>query len=744
MDRFDDLWVGTGIGLFLFEGADLTKEPKIYFPQSSITDLKEDFEGNYWMTTGNQGVYFIPDPRINTLHFKDEDTNNARMLTSESLLHKIYFGSYWGKILSVDKNFEIEVLYNPQKQFAKNLNHSYKKGNEAYFKSHTIRENEDGTSVQFEDSKFFSNLLNIPLRDTTSLNRYEKDRELQKIAQVIKSRIQCVEEDKNGALWVGTQSGMFKIEYNDQFKVVKDTSITSSTALRINDIRSDSNGNLWIASIGHGVMYKTPDTIYQIGKAEGLRSDLVNCIVIQDSSTLWLGTNQGLNRLSYHFTNNKIHITDIHDYGVLDGLPSNFINAIEYWNGFLWLVTNKGVAYIKPKSLKTEYPNIPIHLEHFMVNDVIRTPKSGLQLQAKENDIFLQMTGISYDKKNTNGFYRYRLSQSNQYSQWNYTNDRNIRFLDLSAGHYTFEAAAKNKSGEWSKTPIRLDFEIEPFFTQTAFFKFLMALLLITVLSILFIFRDTQLKRRNTLQQNLMKVKMKAKEYELVALRNQMNPHFVFNSLNAIQSYIFRNDPLKANYYLSKFSSLMRDSLEFSRLKYIGLKDEIRFLKTYLELEQMRFPEAFDYTIDIDPDIPIQQYSIPSLLFQPVLENIVKHAFKEIEYQGLIEIQINEHAPGQSLSVIIQDNGSGFQGNFFSKPRASTEYKSLGLTIVKNQIEALNMQSEQENASFSIANRADENSTEHGVRVSFVIPVKSLLSKISHVKISNTPIKIQS
>ena len=746
VDSANDLWVGTNNGLYLYNNADLNSSPKHYFPTVNITDLKEDFEENYWISTGDQGVFFIPDPKINTNNLKNKYFNNARILSIGALEQRIYFGSYLGKIFSIDKNYKVDTIFNAINDAnKKNYYNAFKLENKIYFLDQYVEEEKNGNVGLYSNKTFSQNFVSIQLSDGELFsfkgNRYCHHKKDTLACFPIKSdplytpRIECVAEDREGKIWIGAHDGLHFMKFQNNNTATKPLFYNTDITHRINDIKLDLHGNLWIGSVGNGLIYKTPDSTYHIKTQDGLQSNLINCIFIQDSTTAWIGTNQGLNLIKYEYKNNILTINDNYGYGVLDGLLSNFINDISYWNGYIWLATNKGIVYIKPESLKTYSPLVPIHLEHFKVNDRVRIPENGISLTAEENDIFLQMTGISYRKEDTNEFYRYRLSESNDISDWSYTSERNIQFIDLPPGSYIFEAAAQNKSKEWSEHPIHLEFKIEPYFTQTLLFKILLAGFILSIFIILFIVRDIQLKRKNKLQQRFLEVKMKAKEYELSALRNQINPHFVFNSLNAIQSFIFKNDKIKANYFLSKFSRLMRDSLHFSRLKYIGLNKEIRFLETYLELEQMRFPDAFDFSIEIDDDVPIKQYAIPSLLFQPVLENVVKHAFKGLEYKGFIDIKIKDKIPGHSLSVVIQDNGNGFKGDFFAINDASNSYKSLGLTIVKNQIDALNLETAEEVASFTILNLADDNMGTVGVKASFVIPVKSMLSRIPNIEI---------
>ena len=733
IDSDGDLWAGTNQGLKYFENADLQNDPKTFFPKFNITDLKEDYEGNYWVATGDVGVLFVPNLKINTLNYIDKNSIDGRILSVSSLKNKIYFGSYWEEIFSIDKNFRIDTIFYTSNKYTRNLSHAYKKNNTLYFSRHGLKEYDDGS---YEVMANYDRKYNVMMRELDDgwffmggRNGFAIEKEGEKTVEsndfepAFDSRIESVEQDKKGNIWIGTFNGLFKMTSQNNFSEISESADPLLSKHRIKDLKVDPYDNLWVATIGQGLMYKTPDSVYHFNEENGLLSNQLNCIFLQDSNSVWIGSNRGLNHFTYTLDNDKLDMSRIRYYEVMDGLSSNFINDIDYWNNFLWLATNQGIVYIKPEALRTTHPLVPIFLENFIVNDEVKKPEDVIKLKTEENDILIQMTGVSYRKKNLEGFYRYRLSDSKELKSWNYTNDRNIRFIDLPPGKYTFEAAAKNKLNEWSDVPIHLKFEIEPHFTQTLLFKFLIGAIVLSIFILSFLFRDRQLKQRGRLRQNLMEEKMRAKEYELLALRNQMNPHFVFNSLNAIQHFVFKNDRLKANYYLSKFSKLMRDSLEFSRSKFISLEDEIQFIKTYLELEQMRFPDSFDYEIKIDPDIPIKQYAIPSLLFQPVLENIIKHAFKDIAHKGLIEIFINKMTPGKSISVIIQDNGTGFEGNFFAE-KSDEAHKSLGLTIIKNQINALNMDGKQQKASFIIENRADSNSAISGIKVSFEIPVK--------------------
>src|SRR5690606_3618297 len=141
------------------------------------------------------------------------------------------------------------------------------------------------------------------------------------------------------------------------------------------------------------------------------------------------------------------------------------------------------------------------------------------------------------------------------------------------------------------------------------------------------------------------------------------------------------------------------------------------------ELEKMRFPDKFQYAIKVDSQISQRSYYIPPLLFQPILENAIKHAFKNIDYEGFLEIYFEEAVPGELLKVTIVDNGEGFNPESVNKHTKSGN-KSLGLEIIKSQIALLNTEGEDNQASFKIFNRTSIDPNLKGTQAEFIISIK--------------------
>ncbi|MDP2058937.1 MAG: histidine kinase, partial [Flavobacteriaceae bacterium] len=178
-------------------------------------------------------------------------------------------------------------------------------------------------------------------------------------------------------------------------------------------------------------------------------------------------------------------------------------------------------------------------------------------------------------------------------------------------------------------------------------------------------------------------------EHQLHALRSQMNPHFIFNSLNAIQFYLNSKGPELSEKYLIDFSKLIRIIFEFSDKKTVNLSEEITFLQLYLEVEKMRFGEKLSYHIHTDPKLNKEHLKIPSLLLQPIVENAVNHGIFHSPNLGFIKIKFIEKG-SQSLEITIEDNGVGFAKTQSIYKNSLNKHPSKSTQILKNRIDLLN------------------------------------------------------
>lgn len=173
----------------------------------------------------------------------------------------------------------------------------------------------------------------------------------------------------------------------------------------------------------------------------------------------------------------------------------------------------------------------------------------------------------------------------------------------------------------------------------------------------------------------------------LKSLRNQMNPHFIFNSLNSVNSYIAKQDERSANKYLSEFSKLMREVLEYSQEDFIPLSKEIEILGLYMNLEHYRFKNDFDFTFEVDKNINLDDYQIPPMLLQPFVENAIWHGLRYKNEKGRLEVSFAQKQ--NYVEVIIRDDGIGRQQSKLVKTQNQKKMKSTGLKNVQNRLDII-------------------------------------------------------
>lgn len=241
---------------------------------------------------------------------------------------------------------------------------------------------------------------------------------------------------------------------------------------------------------------------------------------------------------------------------------------------------------------------------------------------------------------------------------------------------------------------------------QNKFNRFLLGSIVLILICMAFILRAWYSIRR------------KNKKIALQSLRREMNPHFIFNSLNSVNQFIARNDELAANKYLSSYSRLMRNTLENSNKDFTPLATELEQLKEYLELEHMRFQDKFTYQIRIDESLDMEAILIPNMLIQPQLENAIWHGLRYKENSGLLTLTIQKKA--SSLSVVIEDNGIGLTKSRELKTKHQREHHSRGLTNTYERIHLLNSLY---NCHITI-DITEKTGNESGVIVTFHFPIQ--------------------
>jgi sensor histidine kinase YesM len=232
--------------------------------------------------------------------------------------------------------------------------------------------------------------------------------------------------------------------------------------------------------------------------------------------------------------------------------------------------------------------------------------------------------------------------------------------------------------------------------------------------------RKTEEEKKN-MEIELVQAKQKQAEIEMRALRAQMNPHFIFNSLNSINKYILKSDNTNASKYLTRFAKLIRLILDNSNSKEVALSDELDALKLYIEMESLRFANKFLYEITVAENVPADTLQVPPLIIQPYVENAIWHGLLHKESGGRLSVSIKE-TDDHMLQCTIEDNGIGRERAKELKSKSATTNKSLGMKLTEERISMLN-QNTSLNASIQIIDLESNTGEATGTKVILTIPV---------------------
>jgi sensor histidine kinase YesM len=226
--------------------------------------------------------------------------------------------------------------------------------------------------------------------------------------------------------------------------------------------------------------------------------------------------------------------------------------------------------------------------------------------------------------------------------------------------------------------------------------------------------------KKNT-ELELIQTKQKQAEIEMKALRAQMNPHFIFNSLNSINKYILKSDHINASRYLTRFAKLIRLILDNSNSKEVALSDELEALKLYIEMESLRFTNKFTYEITVDENVSTDTLQVPPLIIQPYVENAIWHGLLHKEADGRLSVSVKK-TNDNMLQCTIEDNGIGRSKAIEMKSKSANANKSLGMKLTEERISMLNQYTSL-NASIAIIDLTNSTGEALGTKVILKIPI---------------------
>ncbi len=548
----------------------------------------------------------------------------------------------------------------------------------------------------------------------------------------------ALDEDPQGRIWCCTsRDGIFIHDPEPGKSEYLDCETDSFCVLTVRDVCIDrKNRKAWVSTLSDGLW----EYDFASGKwrnfnqknCRWLPSDNVDVMVQDDDGYLWMNTWGGACRYDWRQPMEKAFMTLTVD----DGLPVNYINGFaKDKNGDLWTSTAGKFIRIDPKTLIinvfdqrhtkdiSPFPmaqlsvwptgeiaaggkgsflvwhpdslRLPPPSDNLLLTDVevlgkkfaTETPFEFLQeirLDHRENVLALHFTSLNFTLPEDDRFAWMLVNHDKDWVQGGSL--RTAQYAQLPPGNYVFKVKASNGEGGWGAEKTLLKVVIVPAFWQTLAFKIVVFAALAMAAWALYRWRIRQIKEREEMKTAFQK---RIAEVEMSALRAQMNPHFVFNCLNSINSYIQLSDPDTASGYLTKFSRLIRLVLDNSREEMVPLEKELEALRLYVELEALRFEGRFRFEINLDENLDTTGLDIPPMLIQPYVENAIWHGLMHRPgNDGHLWVRVREEE-GRSLVFEVEDNGVGRAEAARLKSKTATHRKSHGMALTKERLDII-------------------------------------------------------
>ena len=519
-----------------------------------------------------------------------------------------------------------------------------------------------------------------------------------------------ITKNNRNEIYIATANGL--CEYNaatDNFTTYYPKPPDRGISNYLGKMTDDEKGNLWITSL-QGLFYFDTRTkqFEQFTTADGLSTSQTSRVCIDNYGKVWITTHDGISRfdpIKRQFLN----------FYTREGLPVNYFDGtlVKDSKGRIVAGYEGGVVIIDPDKFPFNSIIPPVQFSELKVRDkafawiINKQDEKELRLNYSQNVLNIAFSVLNFTSAYQNKYY-YKLEDFDD--DWRQSDNGNITYTNLSPGSYVLKIKGANNSGIMNETGDSLSIIIYPPFWQTWWFR-------LSAISILALLAYWLVKKRIHTIRKEAELKQKIAESEMMALRAQMNPHFIFNCLNSIDNLIQTNQKEKATTYLSKFAKLIRAILENSKQNIIPCWKDLDSLKLYLELEQLRWDNKFTYSMNISSSIMNGDYKVPPMIIQPFVENAIHHGLlnKEDSDKALkLEVAVENNY----IKYVVEDNGVGRAKAEEYRNLNKPGHQSLGLQITRDRIHLFN---QNENGSVKIIDLFDKDERPVGTRIEILL-----------------------
>ncbi|MEM9919776.1 MAG: two-component regulator propeller domain-containing protein [Bacteroidota bacterium] len=704
VDKDDNFWaIRPGTGVFCITNlSEENKDTKVYLPGKRINSVYKDRWGNLWFNSINEGLYCLPAKFGMTWNVDDGFQSDNILTLTKDAVGNIYTGDDIGNVYKLAAN---------NRQVSLETKLSSSDGTNKIRKiivadTMLIVLSDESIKYQSDFRNTMSKiLLGSPksaveqsdylwIGSSSGLVRIDKANKQSK--RVSKDRITIVEDDHQGNVWIGKMTGMyseaddFTQNWGDRYPLLSN---------RIIDIERGQPGQIYVVTssshildlkIDQGKIYSLQsigDNLYEkVGNIKSLK--------LAADGTLWIATNKGIFSISRDLKFNN--------YSTRHGLASQDVNDILFVNDTLWAATNRGVSCIYPKDFESLSAEGVTHLtgfEYEYQDSLVALDFSGRQqapiaLRMQPGATFMEATfaglnrslteRLSYEhvyKKELLPFPHFTFSNLveslSQASDTILKDTPNWNFgISLTPNHYLIHSTALTYDGNNRLAPTQWELTVLPSWQQTIW-PWLTLFLGIGWL----IWRYFKISTVN------LRLETDSNQAQLAALRSQINPHFIGNSINAIQQFFYPPNPEKASDYIHLFTVLLRKTLQMSERDFVSIQEEITYAQNYLDMIKLRYADQFQFTIQKADNIDIA-LAFPSMFIQPILENATVHG---LALKGPSILQLSFSIEEGRLICCVLDNGIGLQESLARK-KGNSPYnrQSKGIKLLKSKMKMLN------------------------------------------------------
>ena len=558
---------------------------------------------------------------------------------------------------------------------------------------------------------------------TGDIRRYRHDPE--DPAGICDYQTNCFCEDRQGFIWIGHGSvgtDRLNLKTNTikhyQYHAYDSSGISSNV---VNAIYKDSRGNLWFGTGGGGLCryHDATDNFTTYTEKDGLPDNTISSIIEDDEGELWIGTMKGI----CHFSPGEQIFTN-YDYPSSSKENPVCTFLAKSKQGMLYFRDGEGATFsLDPGKLRTNKNVPPLVITHFKL---FNQPRPGLNeankiiLNHDQNFFSLEFAALNFTHPEKNQ-YAYKLEGVDK--DWVYSGaNRSANYTGIDPGSYIFRVKGSNNEGIWNEEGISVGIVIKPPWWRTWWAYTLYVFCGAVILFLAYRIYRNRLREK---QENMNR----EKELEMQVLRSQMNPHFIFNCLSSINSFILENRTEEASDYLTKFSKLIRTVLNNSKKSLISLEDELEMLVLYLDMEMLRFRNAFTYNIKLKNISDPACVYIPPLLLQPFAENAIWHGLMHKQTGGSLEI--NLYVEKNILTCVISDNGVGRAFAKTLQSKTVSKHKSFGIQITRQRMSVISGTRLDDEGPIHIQDLYDNDGKAAGTRVSLSIKCRETIGDIA-------------